>query len=449
MARPTLEGLPAELHIQILFQIDDLSSLKSIVHSSPKFHQSYLIVRKKVLFSIARSIYGPHINDAVVAIRTRGLYIQHYKQEAIAMLDAWRRNEEIKALNLTPSIRTDILKNIEEVMELFHLAKILGFFLADYAKTLPRPEWIDQDKWATEMIPIELSDTEKYRLTRAFCRLQIMSNVFGHVDALSKETPESWVIPRNEWPTLGIYEPYLDFRQDAYLLFWGVVPLWEYDEMGCLVAYMRRKISSFYKEIRDGIHDLIERNVPKGTWGREWFETLPEEFNLPYTRLSSVENLEDMDSYTDCLISMGPTFVYRFLQASPLLKRDLFLANVDSTLFEPYIGEINPFHFDWEKSPLLYPADRFAVPNYVEVWEKLPIVEQPSPGWKKLQWDPEDLHAAYQIPGVPIIDSVDLYSPNEFGWEWGHAIWDEGRLEQWKVPIPRRGQNGQADAISS
>ncbi|KAJ5188154.1 hypothetical protein N7491_004479 [Penicillium cf. griseofulvum] len=53
-AKPTLEALPTELLILILLEIPDLASLKSIVLSSPIFHQAYLAVRQEALCRIVK-----------------------------------------------------------------------------------------------------------------------------------------------------------------------------------------------------------------------------------------------------------------------------------------------------------------------------------------------------------------------------------------------------------
>lgn len=53
---------------------------------------------------------------------------QHHKEEAIALLDAWRRREEISQLALTPSTAMDNPSGMEETIELLHLLEKLHFF---------------------------------------------------------------------------------------------------------------------------------------------------------------------------------------------------------------------------------------------------------------------------------------------------------------------------------
>lgn len=106
-ANPTLEGLPTELLFLILLEIPDLASLKSIVLSSPVFHQAYLAVRREALCRIIKNQWGMLLGDAVAATRSRGLFFDSRKHEAIALLDTWRRKEEISELDMTLSNRID------------------------------------------------------------------------------------------------------------------------------------------------------------------------------------------------------------------------------------------------------------------------------------------------------------------------------------------------------
>ena len=45
-----LESLPPELRLQILYQLD-LEGLRALLHSSPVFHEHYLVNRKLLLHS--------------------------------------------------------------------------------------------------------------------------------------------------------------------------------------------------------------------------------------------------------------------------------------------------------------------------------------------------------------------------------------------------------------
>lgn len=140
-------------------------------------------MRQKALFCIIKSQYGVHLADGVLAIRSRGLNLTHHKNEAIALLDTWRRREEINVVS-TSSNRFDEPQNLEEILNLVHHFKVFQFFLRNFAANAPRPEWIDHDQWETTILPIELSPTEKHRVFRALCRFQAFSNIFGVVETV-------------------------------------------------------------------------------------------------------------------------------------------------------------------------------------------------------------------------------------------------------------------------
>lgn len=234
-AKPTLEGLPTELLILILFQVPDRVSLKSAVLSSPTIHQAYLTVREQVLSCILQKQYGELWGGAIAVIRFRGLFFEHHR-EAIALLDTWRRSKEICELALG-ALRIDKPSDMEEILALFQLEKVLQFFLKDYTTNPPRPEWIELDRWE-RMLPIELSDDERHRFFRALCRLQTHSNIFADLEK-DPENRVSWL--DNDWRGPG--------SEEAYRVFYGTLPPWEYDEMGCVWAYLKTKFSPVNKVV--------------------------------------------------------------------------------------------------------------------------------------------------------------------------------------------------------
>ena len=70
--------------------------------------------------------------DAIVAIRSRGMYAVYpsNRQSIIALLDAWRRSDEIRHLNSSDDSRIlpDKPAYIAEVIQLLHLHKTAIFF---------------------------------------------------------------------------------------------------------------------------------------------------------------------------------------------------------------------------------------------------------------------------------------------------------------------------------
>lgn len=418
-AKPTLEGLPTELLILILLEIPDLASLKSIVLSSPIFHQAYLTVRQESLCRIVKNQWGVLLGDAMAATRSRGLLFSSQKHEAIALLDTWRRKEEINNLALTSSNRIDEPGSLEEILHLLYLHKAFHFFLEDYAKNVPQPPWIEHDQWQASIIPIELSQTERHRLLRASCRLQIYANIFGHPERPAGE----WLY--NDWHHKDESGSLRSLNEEAWRLFFGTIPPWEYHEMGCVWTYFTTKFDPIYKEMTAGLHDLVEKHMSKDDWQYQYFEYLPADVAPPWGNMETLQSLEDLPYRSKSLASMGPEFVYRLLHETPLIQRDLVMINAMDTVFSSF-----PPSWLWEedKLPFLYPADRHAVQNYEQLWSTLPSFEQPNLGWKKM-------HLLPDTPEQTFEDAIDLESTDEELWCWGFAVFDDERLMAWNAPL--------------
>ncbi|CAI7635562.1 unnamed protein product [Penicillium discolor] len=434
MAKPTLEGLPTELLILILLEIPDLTSLKSIVLSSPIFHQAYLAVRQEALCRIVKDQWGMLLGDAVAATRSRGLLFAGQKREAIALLDTWRRKEEISKLGTTSLNRIDEPGSVEEILHLFYLHKVFDFFLEDYAKNLPRPyaknirlpPWLEEAnipweiQWEASVLPIKLSRTEKHRLLRALCRLQIYANIFGQPEC---HKGGDWF--RNDWNTRKETDSSKPASEEAWRVFFGTIPPWEYHEMACVWAYFTTMFDPIYKEVTAGLHDLVEKHMRKDDSIYQFFDSLPEDVRPPSGGMETLQSLQNLPGRSKSLASMGPEFVYRLLHGTPLVRRDMVKLNAEDDVLSTF-----PPSWLWEedKLPFLYPADRHAVHNYEQLWSTLPSFEKPNLGWRRM-------HLLPHTPEQTFEDAIDLEGGDEALWSWGFAIFDDERLTAWKAPL--------------
>ncbi|CAG8893184.1 unnamed protein product [Penicillium egyptiacum] len=422
MAKPTLKGLPTELLILILLKIHDLATLKSIVLSSPIFHQAYLPVRQGALYGIVKDQWGVLLADAITATRSRGLLFSSHKHEAIALLDTWRRREEISTLASTSSNRIDEPGSLEEIFHLLYLHKVFHFFLDDYAKNIRRPPWMGSDQWETSVIPIELSQTEKHRLLRALCRLQTYEHIFGYPE---RQNGNGWL--DNNWNRKPKSSSSMPPHEEAYRVFFGPMPPWEYHEMACVWTYFTAMFDPIYKEMTAGLHDLMEEHMNKDDCHYQFFEFLPDEVMPFWGNLETLQSLENLPDRSRSLATMGPESVYRLLHGTPLIRRDMVMLNA----LEDELSNFPPVWMsEEERLPFLYPADRYAVRDYEQFWSTLPSSEQPNLGWKKLYLLPMS-----DIPVETLEDVVDLQSGDEGTWCWGVAIFDDERLTAWKAPL--------------
>ncbi|KAJ5174469.1 uncharacterized protein N7482_000346 [Penicillium canariense] len=417
MAKPTLEGLPAELLLIVLSQVSDWESLRSIVHASPTCHSVYLIVRSELLCGILKRQYGALLDlpEAILAIRSKGLFFFENKEKVIALLDTWRRREEIKRLSSMSATRLDEPDSLEETIDLLWLHKELQFFLKDYSTNVPRPSWIDPAQWNHEL-PIQMSHAEQRRFMRALCRLYTHANIFGQPE---KHPYDGCELRINTFDD-----------EEAYRIFFGTMPPWEYEEMGCVWSYLRLKYDPVYKEITDTLSALIQ-SAKSSKRECFWFrDVIPKDQYPPNwsVLVDCVDCLEEIPDYTDGLASIGPGFLYRVLHAKPLVRRNMVMANLDSFPCDTFIGLGLGISWD-ERLPLTDPADRHDVPDFEHYWSNLPPLEQPNLGWKRLGLVPH-------TPDQTLQEALEYFHnrEREAEWLWGYALWDAERLKAWKAP---------------
>lgn len=353
--------------------------------------------------------------DALTVVRSKGLWWRFHQEEAVSVLDAWRRRAEIRKLNLTPSIQLDGPSGPEQITKIFYLYRVLHFFLEDYAKTVPRPEWIQATQWN---LPLQLSDTEKRRFLRGLCRLYIYCNIFGTVEKnvgydLEEEEKNEWfvdLIDNDELP-------------DDYDLFYDTMHPWECEELGCVWSYLMAKYKFLSTKICTDLRNLAS------ACGCDWLCEITPEEERPPAGVADVEDLWDLgvfDRELESFILLGPEFLYRVLNNTDyLLQRNLVLINKPP--YYPDLGRFIPYDAGFWNS-VLYTRkseNQFNIPDFEQHWSMLPPFEQPNIGWKM----------ACLVPHTPqqrLWDSFNRARKVGQGWEWGYAIWDEERLEGWR-----------------
>lgn len=110
-----------------------------------------------------------------------------------------------------------------------------------------------------------------------------------------------------------------------------------------------------------------------------------------------------------------------------LSRRNILCINARSFWPGPFIGLGIGFSRA-DRFPLIDPADRLEIQNFEEVWSTLPLIEQPTLGWKK----------AWILPHnkVDLLeDSMNDDRESEKDWGWSYALWDERILKEWEAPL--------------
>ncbi|KAH1826894.1 hypothetical protein KXX35_007247 [Aspergillus fumigatus] len=422
--RPAFEGLPVELQISILFNIDDLDSLRSLVFASPTYHRAYQLVRQELLNVLLQSSYDGLVDiaGAIAAVRSRGLYAVKPSNRAkiIALLDSRRRSEEIRRLGLSSWPFPDEPADVEETIQLLHLHEKATFLLDDYRRTAARPAWIELEKWKNEILPHTLSRIEQRRFLRAFYRMQIYGNIFGDIELpLGADDVEE----ENEWFEMWGSQTPTFTDGEIWRLFFAPLAPWEVEEFMCFWRHCYQRLEEPYLEISKSVAAYAAPGVI-------FFSDLPPEERPPLNRLKL--DLDHMhihqDDHREILAYMVPTFLVKILREQDFrTRRDLLLANIviHNHSFVEYWPEPSG---DDGALPLLYPADRFDfgadVSGLKAYLETLPPHEQPNIAWTQ-RW----LDAERDFPQV--FEDMYSYAPYSGCWDWGYAIWDDERLIEW------------------
>ncbi|CRG91791.1 Isoleucine--tRNA ligase [Talaromyces islandicus] len=432
MADPTLEGLPIELKVLVLFEVQDGDTLKSLVLASPGYHQAYRTVRPKLLKYLVKCQYSGFLDlaEALTAVRSEGVHFSLGVENAIFVLDNWRRRSELRGPNKPSTDSLDEPNSMEEIIKLLHFHKMLRFFLDDYSINAPRPPWIQPIEWEGKCLPLQLSLSERSRFLRAMCRLQIMKNIFGDpVYCLEHERCSScwetkiWQsVETDELRDLqGPHHIYF-IHEQAYRLFYGTIPPWEHEEMGSVFSYLVTKIKAISNEIADDL-----RQLSKSTPCEFFWDILPIEQRPPPCDIEVESDLVHFNQHVKGLAGLGPKFLYRILHMDQLSRRNIVCYNTRGFWPGPFIGLGTELPWDY-KFPFTDPADRHDCQNFEQFWSTLSPIEQPTIGWKKKWLLPHNEEDNLE-------DSLNYEREHEKEWEWSYALWDDRRLQEWKAPL--------------
>lgn len=401
--------------------------------ASPGYHRAYLLIRSDILNWHVNQQLSEDLDpvEALTAIRSKDIRFSTERESAIALLDTWRRKNEIHNLSQLYQLpcRLDRPDSLEEVIDLLHFKRILQFFLVDFALNAPKPPMLPITQWKDQFLPLALSSLERQRILRALCRLQTLKNIFGdpvHCSGYpfcgSCKYKNHW---RNRETTEQIQfstDPYNDEDdQYAFRLFYGTMPPWEYEEMGSVFGYFKAKIDLVGKDIA---HDL--RKFSKRTACDFFQDIIPAEERPPpgSTIASDINLILFPDKDAGGLAGLGPEFLYRLFHMDRLAQRNTVCRNTRDNWYGPFIG--SKISLSWElRFPLIEPADRHERPGFETRWSSLSSIEQPTIEWKRTWLLPHEEETGLEY-------AIDIDERDETDWHWCYALWDEERLEEWK-----------------
>lgn len=386
-------------------------------------------------------------------MRSKGVHFSYRREEAITLLDKWRRRNEIRERGQSNQYSPNNLdepESLEESVKLLHFHNMLCFFLKDYSTHAPRPPWIQQDQWEKYCLPLHLSVSEKHRFLRAMCRFQILKNIFGDevwcFGPIRCDTCRAIPtdLPPTEWRNISccgscsyskvwqhenVYDM-ADGGQDvdivhiAYRLFYGTMPPWEYEEMCCILCYFDARIKDISKEMKEDLRELIKSTPCEYFW-----DIIPKEQRPPGAAIEIERDLVSFDeNHSLGLAGLGPEFMHGVLHLDRLSRRNV-LCNNARACYLSFIGLELGLSWDY-RFPFIDPADQFETTDFEHFWSTLSPLEQPTVGWKKAWILPHSKETIFE-------DALnyDYDRRSEQDWDWGYAWWDERRLKEWKAPL--------------
>lgn len=122
------------------------------------------------------------------------------------------------------------------------------------------------------------------------------------------------------------------------------------------------------------------------------------------------------------MISIGPDFLYRLLNAKYRDRRDMVFANSKYPYIHHFIDYFNDFPVHEWQWGIEAKWKGHNIPITEKYWSTLPPHKKPNIAW---QWKWMDSRTGLILP----VKRKRLSRKDQIGREWGCSIWDEERLE--------------------
>jgi hypothetical protein len=221
----TLEGLPAELRLQILMDLSDVADLQAVVLASPVFHRQYLLDRQKVLGQVLETtMAGAFVEAYAVHISTR-LPEPGYFEQKEAVIE--RFLEEYRVLRSDPGAVTrqcaleDLLGMATYYREV--IQPLVEYYSALFLSRLGTTGSPSQES--------NLSGTERVRFLRSFYRFQLYTTLFCSTTTLYSLTQHF---------------------SDMYILttFFDMYKPWEAEEIACVSLWVMARYRQAFEAVR-------------------------------------------------------------------------------------------------------------------------------------------------------------------------------------------------------
>lgn len=249
-AQTTLENLPSELRSQILCSIRDLRTPRSLVRSSPTYHEQYRLDRDNILKHCLESeLDGFYIDAfATVGSRVRKLGRKRTNEVVTTFLGSYRQwlSGPCDSLAAASNAVSISCSDIHWLCS-FHLSVTLPLaeFFCHWAYTnLTRAaasseNAIQDEPAATQRMDLSLlSNSERIRVMRALYRCETYYHLFG----------------QNKGNRSG------GFRDSEITeIFFNIFQPWEAEETGCIDLFIQTEYTHVFNEVKADLHPSSPR----------------------------------------------------------------------------------------------------------------------------------------------------------------------------------------------
>lgn len=251
-AQTTLENLPPELRTQVLCSIGDLRTLKSLVRSSPTYHEQYRLDRDKILRSCLETELDGFYIDAFATFKSRVCKLGKERTNEVitTFLGSYRQwlsgsYDSLAAASNAMSMDGSYLR----WLSLFHQSTILPLteYFCHWASTnllraaaaASSGNEVKDEPAATQKMDLSLiSNSERIRIMRALYRCETYCHLFG----------------RNKGHRWGFYRDV-----EVTELFFTIFQPWEAEEIGCIELFIRTKYTQVFNKVQADLHPKSPR----------------------------------------------------------------------------------------------------------------------------------------------------------------------------------------------
>ena len=319
-----LEVLPPELQQRIMLHLENLDTLHSLIHASPRLYQVFLLTRESILSTITLSQFHPAVQSEAMAV-ARLAHLQH-------QLPHDRQSQRDMAIKFCNTFPTQIHSWCESndkgpvSIQLCKLEKVVRFFILDYARNcLPILDQLGQSQdldILSEYPPfkdvsqLQLSSTEIGRLQRSFCRIELYRHLFSRC---FHDIPDG-IHKCLEKPSLKAAEQAIYFLQD--------LPVFQITEIACIRDYFFRRLRGIWDELEnEAVRTLPLKEM---TFRRS---NVADRWRSPFYLFTTQAKIYQLN-HIEHLMSLGLPYIRRIMESTGYDQRDLFLHYIDASVLD-------------------------------------------------------------------------------------------------------------------